>query len=310
LTGLDNIDAGSIRHLHINDNLSLSTCEVQSICDYLASPNGIIEIYNNAPGCNNPGEIANSCGFTMPCLPFGNYYFSSQTDIDNFQTDFPGCTELEGDVTISGSDITNLDGINVVVSIEGGLVITENNALQNLAGLENLTGIGGNLWIVYNDDLTSLSGIENLDAGTIGYLAIVENPSLSGCEVQSICNYLLGPGGSVEIYDNAPGCNSEEEVEEACLVGVDQLTVDGRQLAGFPNPTNGIFNLQFSTFNLQRISLKIYDLYGRAMATVVDEVMPAGEHVLQFDASGLPAGIYFCVFKTGNGIETVKIIKL
>ena len=56
--------------------------------------------------------------------------------------------------------------------------------------------------------------------------------------------------------------------------------------------------------------MKLYDLHGREVATVVDRVMPAGEHVVSFDASGLPAGIYFCRASIGKKIETVKMIKL
>jgi len=50
LNGIGNIDPNSISHLSIWDNNYLSSCEVQSVCNYLASPNGIIEIYDTAPG--------------------------------------------------------------------------------------------------------------------------------------------------------------------------------------------------------------------------------------------------------------------
>lgn len=61
LAGLDNIDAGSINNLLMYSNTSLSTCEVLSICQYLASPNGTITITNNATGCDNQGEIEDAC---------------------------------------------------------------------------------------------------------------------------------------------------------------------------------------------------------------------------------------------------------
>jgi len=155
LTGLENIKANSITELSIYDNNSLSNCEVQSICDYLAKPNGTVNIYNNAIGCNNPPEIANSCGFTMPCLPYGNYYFHSQSEIDNLQTNYPGCTEIKGDVKINGDDITNLNGLNVLTAIGGRLWIEDNAALTSLTGLDNVTSIGGHLWIEDNAALTS-----------------------------------------------------------------------------------------------------------------------------------------------------------
>jgi hypothetical protein len=38
--------------------------------------------------------------------------------------------------------------------------------------------------------------------------------------------------------------------------------------------------------------LKIYDLHGVEVATVIDEALPAGEHTVSFDLSSLPAGVY------------------
>ena len=61
LTGIDNIDAGSIENLSIHHNDSLSTCEVISICNYLANPNGNIEIKDNASGCKSPEEVLEAC---------------------------------------------------------------------------------------------------------------------------------------------------------------------------------------------------------------------------------------------------------
>jgi hypothetical protein len=61
LTGIDNIEAESIMNLSITYNPQLSTCEVQSVCDYLANPNGDIQIYVNATGCNNSVEVEEAC---------------------------------------------------------------------------------------------------------------------------------------------------------------------------------------------------------------------------------------------------------
>lgn len=56
--------------------------------------------------------------FSKPCLPEG-ITFSTQEQIDNFQTNYPGCTEIEGGVLIEGSDITNLEGLNVLEIVYG-----------------------------------------------------------------------------------------------------------------------------------------------------------------------------------------------
>jgi len=53
---------------------------------------------------------------SQPCLQEG-VTFSTQEQIDSFQANYPNCTEIEGGVLIEGSDITNLDGLNVITSI-------------------------------------------------------------------------------------------------------------------------------------------------------------------------------------------------
>ena len=61
LVGLDNIHGGSIFNLSIRENPSLSSCAVKSICDYLVSPDGIVEIQDNAQGCNSQEELKAAC---------------------------------------------------------------------------------------------------------------------------------------------------------------------------------------------------------------------------------------------------------
>ena len=72
-------------------------------------------------------------GTVLPqlCLPQG-ITFSTQEEIDNFQANYPGCTEIEGDVIISGDDITTLDGLNILTAFLGDLSVVGNVSLTNL----------------------------------------------------------------------------------------------------------------------------------------------------------------------------------
>lgn len=56
----------------------------------------------------------------QPCLPQG-ITFSSQEQVDAFKTNFPGCSEIEGDVLVQGNDITNLDSLHILKVIGGYL---------------------------------------------------------------------------------------------------------------------------------------------------------------------------------------------
>ena len=236
LDGIDNIDHAYIEDLSIHDNASLSYCEVQSICDYLVSPNGAVNIYKNGYGCQNPAQIANSCGNPMPCLPYGNYYLCYQTEIDNFQTNYPGCTELMGDVTVEGYDITNLDSLIGLISIEGNLNMSCinpagfpcNPILNSILGLANLTSIGGDLYLQGDTSLTSLEGLEGLTS-IGGSLAIEWNPSLTTLEALSNLTYI---NGGFYLGSGYPG-NSNALTS---LAGLENLTAVGNKLSIFNNP--------------------------------------------------------------------------
>jgi len=58
------------------------------------------------------GLVFSFVGFSQSCLPDGIEFYS-QSEIDNFQTNYPNCTEIEGDVAITGLDIYNLNGLSV-----------------------------------------------------------------------------------------------------------------------------------------------------------------------------------------------------
>ncbi|MFO7613967.1 MAG: T9SS type A sorting domain-containing protein [Bacteroidales bacterium] len=60
----------------------------------------------------------------------------------------------------------------------------------------------------------------------------------------------------------------------------------------YPNPTNGVSSFGFRVPGIEHVTLKIYDIHGRQVANVLDEKLPAGEHVVRYDMSGLPAGVY------------------
>jgi hypothetical protein len=325
LTGLENLDAGSITELMVINNPSLSTCNVQSVCNYLANPPGSISIYGNAIGCNDPPEVANNCGIKLPCLPYGNYYFQTQADIDNFQNNYPNCTELEGNVTIGGSDISNLNGLSGLTYIGGQLQIQGDSLLSNLTGLDNLTSvggvlsiggnptlisiaeltnltsIGGGLSITGNNGLTSLKGLDNISAGSIVSIYIIDNPMLSNCAIKSICDYLVSPNSTIGY--NAPGCNSPEEVEAACsAVSVNDLLPAGG-FAIYPNPSSDLITIKTFESHENRF-ISIVNLKGQELI-----YCQVTEPVTAMDISSLPGGVYFIKVRSEKAVEVMKIIK-
>lgn len=179
LHGIGNIDASTIHNMRIDNNIALTDCGMESICEYLKSPNGDVNIYNNATGCENPPEIASGCDFTMECLPYGSYFFNTQAEISNFPKEYSNCVELNGSTKINGENINNLNGLNMVTRIVN-LDIIENPVLSNLTGLENLNTVD-DIIIWGNENLTSLSGLEGLTS-VESKIEIYGNQKLSSIE--------------------------------------------------------------------------------------------------------------------------------
>ncbi|MFC2103443.1 YCF48-related protein [Bacteroidota bacterium] len=78
----------------------------------------------------------------------------------------------------------------------------------------------------------------------------------------------------------------------------------------YPNPFNPSTNLKYSVGSLQYVTLKVFDVLGNEIATLVNEEKPAGRYQIEFDATSLPSGIYFYRLQAGTFVETKKMVLL
>jgi hypothetical protein len=77
----------------------------------------------------------------------------------------------------------------------------------------------------------------------------------------------------------------------------------------FPNPFNPTTIILFDLPKKSQVSLKIYDLLGREIATLVNnEEMPAGSYLKEFNASHLTSGVYFYRLQADQYTETKKLV--
>ncbi len=84
----------------------------------------------------------------------------------------------------------------------------------------------------------------------------------------------------------------------------------GTGLHVFPNPLGQRALIDYILKNNSPVTLKILDLSGREVETLVNEVQLQGEQRVVFNTKGIKPGIYFCVIKTSEGVQTKKMIKL
>jgi hypothetical protein len=254
-------------------------------------------------------------------------YIIGNTILENF-IDFNNLTTVRWISIADNSALTSISGLNNLTSVTrdliiennpllssltplvnvssiGGMLSIEGNAsLSTLNGLESVTTIGaspfedGNLIIANNAGLINVSGLENIEASSINDLTIVDNSTLSECDVQSICDYLASPNGTVEISNNATGCNSPEEVEVACLVGIDELSDVSFTL--YPNPaSNELFITSENNIPINEII--IFNQLGQ---NVLHQYMVNNS----IDVSMLQSGIYVIELVSGSSKYRKKLI--
>ncbi len=262
--------------------------------------------YNNSltnlSGLDNLGYLGGSL------LVLHNYSLLSLTQFNNlksiggelwisYNTSLTTLTGLDSLMNIEeifalegSSQLANLSGLEGLQTIGMFISISDNDSLTDLSGLENLTSINGNLAISNNDKLTSLEGIENITPESIADLWVQNNASLNICDIQNICDYLTNPNG-VHIQNNATGCNSQAEIEQACLVSVPNL-INNPQLSFYPNPAkNEIFISIKNVSGLGEIHL--YNQLGQ-------KVLHKSGITMKIDISMFKPGMYILEFITNE----------
>ncbi|MDE3057243.1 MAG: phosphodiester glycosidase family protein [Bacteroidota bacterium] len=76
----------------------------------------------------------------------------------------------------------------------------------------------------------------------------------------------------------------------------------------YPNPFNPATHLRFTIADVRFVTLKVYDVLGREVATLVNEQKSPGTYEVQFDGSRLSSGVYFYRLTAGNFVDTKKFV--
>lgn len=75
----------------------------------------------------------------------------------------------------------------------------------------------------------------------------------------------------------------------------------------YPNPFNASTNINYTLGEAGNVSLKVYDLAGRLVTTLVDSFQEPGEYVVSWKASDASSGVYFCRLETAESSQTRRI---
>jgi hypothetical protein len=99
---------------------------------------------------------------------------------------------------------------------------------------------------------------------------------------------------NLEIYDEGPH---------------DQLPTNySLELINYPNPFNPSTTIRFSVESRHATSLRVYDITGRLVETLVDSKLQAGEYEVVWNASNQPSGVYLVRMTTPKSVHTQKVL--
>ena len=270
--------------------------------------------------------------------PNSNIVLSSQNDIDNFSTNYPNCTELNINLTIDGTNATDLSPLSNISSINSSIYIRNNSNLTSLTGLSNLATIGSNFYLEDNATLTDISALTGLTSiGTTFYLrrndAITSLTGLSNLATIGSNFYLEDNASLTDITglnalvtvsnnfyiqnnSNLTNCN----IEYICNGSNSNITISNNNTGCnditeacialsiideeintvkiYPNPTKGFINLISNNL----LNVELYDMLGKKLLTTNNK---------KIDLSSFKTGIYLLKVKaTEKGAtETYMLIK-
>jgi hypothetical protein len=81
-------------------------------------------------------------------------------------------------------------------------------------------------------------------------------------------------------------------------------------LQNYPNPFNPSTTIYYSVPSTGHVTINIYNILGEKVATLLDQIKPAGKYEVKFDASNLPSGIYICRLSWNERYTSIKMLLL
>jgi Secretion system C-terminal sorting domain len=189
-------------------------------------------------------------------------------------------------VDSQGNELAIIDfaaNVSDVVSVNGSTLDT-----IRLIEKDFNFGDGQNYWIFSSTNYTVWRIIDSL-----GIFQMIFEPgvqlTLRGARINGIVRY-----GTITSVTQEPT----------------MLPVGISLMQNYPNPFNPSTAISFRIPSRSFVSLKVFDLIGREVATIVSEEMSAGSYTKQWNAEKMSSGIYFYRLQAGSSMETKKLVLL
>ena len=129
------------------------------------------------------------------------------------------------------------------------------------------------------------------------------------------------PGSTVNVAAGYPVAVSAELVGVSTTITIPQFYPNGVKdentnpytfnlAQNYPNPFNPSTKISYTVAERNNVILKVYDMLGREVTTLVNTTKDAGNYEVNFDASNLASGLYIYKIQAGNFVQSKKMLLL
>jgi len=181
------------------------------------------------------------------------------------------------------------------------------------------------VWIFWKDERDFVSPFDRradiIGAAITNRGATIGSPEFlsdGGSIEYGFHNFKVGPDGTVRAHfntfysDNTPSTiyyTQRSSVTTSVVSPSPETPQQFTLLQNYPNPFNPSTTIEFSLLQREHVTLKVFDVTGREVATLVDnEILAAGRHVRNWGAYSGASGVYFYQMTAGKLRETKKMI--
>jgi len=157
-------------------------------------------------------------------------------------------------------------------------------------------------------DYVSTAGTLNIPAdSTIGKINVLVIDDYISEAIENFFVVLNNPANGTLTGDQGIGTIVDNDAADVVMFG-DPIPKNHKLYQNHPNPFNNTTRIRFDLPNTEHVQLRLFNLNGHLIKTLIDSRMDAGIHEFEWKTSELSSGIYFCQLIAYQYIETTKII--
>lgn len=256
-------------------------------------PNSILHLYDKVIwiGNNYSGDLAffNSAQVLEYLASGGHFLLATRMAANFFNTqlrNYAGISSVTG-------DLTSLE----LIAMDSNLVNMAGSTTNTLVHFVTLSSSSDAIPIFDDNSSTSwIAGFRMQKENEGAFIFIAGRPYRYNL-ASSFQNYDY----IIENWMFTQPTNVDGEIQEL-------IPVNYELSQNFPNPFNPSTKISYQLPMGNHTVLRVYDMLGNQIATLVDDYNTAGRHEVRFDASGLASGIYFYRLQSGNFIQSQKML--